>query len=85
LVRIGAAGSVDLGHILRVLGEFDDQPVGPADIDRLAIAVVGLAVLFGSALEPALQLVIGFRLGLEGDVVVTPDLWWPLGLVQLVP
>src|SRR5712692_2119837 len=43
LVRVGAAGGVDFGDVLRVLGELDDQPVGGGDVDRLAIAVVGLA------------------------------------------
>ena len=28
LVRIGAARGVDLGHVGRVLGELDDEPVG---------------------------------------------------------
>ena len=83
-VRVGAAGGVDLGDILRVLGEFDDQPVGGGDVDRLAIAVIGLAVLLAGPLEPLFQLGIGFGLGLEGDVLVAADLGRLLGLGQLV-
>jgi hypothetical protein len=60
------------------------SPSGGGDVDRFAIAVVGLAVLFAGALQPPLQLIIGFGLGLECDVVVTADLRRPLGLGQLV-
>jgi hypothetical protein len=46
--------------------------------------VVALAVGLAGPFEPALQLVIGLGLGLEGDVVVTADLGRLLGLGQLV-
>ena len=59
-VRVGAADRVDLGDVFRVLGEFDDQPVGRGDVDRFAIAVVGLAVFFAGPFEALLQLLIGF-------------------------
>jgi len=42
---IGAADLIDLFHARRIDGEFDDQPVRRCGIDRLAVAVVGLAEL----------------------------------------
>ena len=51
-VGVGAADRVDLGHVIGVLGELDDQPVGRGDVDRLAIAVIGLAVLLAGHFEP---------------------------------
>jgi hypothetical protein len=35
-MRVGASGGVDLGDVLRVLRELDDQPVGRGHIDRAA-------------------------------------------------
>src|SRR5438132_7337444 len=81
---VAAAYRVNLGHILGVLRELDDQPVGRTDIDRFAIAVIGLAVFLAGALEPLLQLLIGVGFGLEGDVVMAADLRRLLGLGQLV-
>src|SRR6266478_4654545 len=80
LVRVGAAGGVDRGDVFRVLGEFDDQPIGRADVDRFAIAVVGFAVVFTGPFQALLQLLVSLRLGLEGDVFVAADLRRLLGL-----
>src|SRR6476661_55994 len=81
---VGAAQCVDLGDVFRVLGELDDQPVGRRYIDRLAIAVVGFAILFAGAFQALFQLIVSLRLGLEGDVVVTADLGGLFGLGHLV-
>ena len=59
LPRIGASRGVDLGDILGVLRELDNQPVGRGHSDRFAIAVIALAVGFACGLEAPLQLVIG--------------------------
>jgi hypothetical protein len=61
LVGIGAAGGVDLGNVFRILGEFDDQPVGRGDIDRFAIAVIGLAVFRAGFLAGAFRAAVSAR------------------------
>jgi len=52
-VGVGAADCVDLGDVVGILSEFDDQPVRRSDIDRFAIAVIGLAVLLPCLFEPS--------------------------------
>ena len=65
LVRIGATRGVDLGHVGRVFGELDDEAVGRGDIDRLAVAVIGLAVVLAGPLKPPFQLVVGIGSALK--------------------
>jgi hypothetical protein len=45
----GAAKGVDLGDILRVLRELDDQPVGRGHVGRFAVAVIALAAVSPAA------------------------------------
>ena len=75
---------VDLGDIGRVAGEFDDQAVGRLRVDRLAIAVIGLAEFLAGRVEPRLQRVVGRIVDLQRDMVVAADLGRHLRLRLLV-
>jgi hypothetical protein len=74
-IRVGAARGVDLGDILRVLHEFDDQPVGAKSHRWTCRSRVCSRGRFRRRFEPPLQSVIGLGLGLEGDVVMRPSFW----------
>src|SRR6516225_11383928 len=84
LVGVCATGRVDLGDVVGILREFDDQPIGRAYIDRFAIAVVGLAILLARAFQALLQLLVSLRLRLARDVVVAANLGRLFGLGHLV-